>query len=345
MRPAEGDALGGEGLLAEGLGDLDGIKANLGLEIPDDDGRSSSSAEPVADRGEDEGVDDLTSLKRVEVLASIDVPEHGGTILTTGSAERAIGGDNDGVDIALVTNEVILDLELSHVPDLDNLVPTSGNEGGDLGVGGEADARDPLLVAISVQGVLALTESVPELDGLVAGTRDNLAVIGGDSDGEDILLVADEAESAVTGLDVPETDRTIPRSGKGIEAVLVVNGEGEVLDEVVVAGEALNGDSEGVGGLIALDLPDDDGLIAGSGDDEIRLISVGSDGGDPTVVALQLTLENKLLSGHSRKERKKKRDKMRFHKKWHKSTMRWNFTHRTEQLEFHTYLTKSNRRL
>lgn len=297
--PAERDALSGESLLADGaLGELDGVKADLGLEIPDVDGGGSSSTEPVTDGGEDEVVDDLTSLKGVEVLALVDVPEHGGTVLTTGGTERAIGGDSDGVDITGVTDKGVAEVEVLHVPDLNNVVPTSRNEGRGIGVGGEADAGDPLLVTVVVQGVLAATKGVPDLDGLIARAGDNLAVVSGESDREDILGVTGETNVALAVLDVPETERTIPRAGEGIEVLGVVNGDSKILNEVVVAGEALEGNSEGVGGLIALDLPDDDGLIARSGNDVVGVVDVGSDGGDPTVMALKLTLENKLLGRH-----------------------------------------------
>ena len=42
-------------------------------------------------------------------------------------------------------------------------------------------------------GKFAVTECIPELDGTVARARYNLAVVGGEGDGEDIVGVADEA--------------------------------------------------------------------------------------------------------------------------------------------------------
>ena len=117
--PGEGDALGLAGLLA----DLDvlGLElVNLGLllKVEDDDGRGGGGAEPVAVGGEDKGVDLVTGGERVQVLGLVQVPEHGGTVLATGGAERAIGGDGDGVDVTGVTDVVSLDTAGGELPDL-----------------------------------------------------------------------------------------------------------------------------------------------------------------------------------------------------------------------------------
>jgi hypothetical protein len=63
-------------------------------------------------------VDLVTGGERVQVLGLVQVPEHGGTVLATGGAERAIGGDGDGVDVTGVTNVVSLDTAGSELPDL-----------------------------------------------------------------------------------------------------------------------------------------------------------------------------------------------------------------------------------
>lgn len=92
----------------------------LALEVEDFDAGRSGSAEPVAVGGEDQGVDDVTSLKGVEVLALVKVPEHGDAVLATGRGEGTIGRDGDGVDVAGVTVVVGLQLELLEFPDLTN---------------------------------------------------------------------------------------------------------------------------------------------------------------------------------------------------------------------------------
>ena len=96
----------------------------LALEIEDLDACRGGSAEPVAVGGEDEGVDDVTGLEGVEVLALVEVPEHGNTILAAGGSERAVGRDRDGVDVAGVAVVVGLELELRELPNLRRAIST-----------------------------------------------------------------------------------------------------------------------------------------------------------------------------------------------------------------------------
>ncbi len=74
------------------------------------------SAEPVTVGGEDESVDSVTGLERVEVLAVRELPEHGDAVLASGGAERTIGGDGDGVDVTGVAVVVGLQLALAELP-------------------------------------------------------------------------------------------------------------------------------------------------------------------------------------------------------------------------------------
>ena len=103
--------------------------------------------------------------------------------------------------------------------DLDELVPAAGNNDGVLGVGAEADARNPLGVALLGDGVLAVTEGVPELDGAVARAGDDLTVVGGEGDGENVVGVANEAAGGGAGGELPETEGLVPRGGQSVGAV------------------------------------------------------------------------------------------------------------------------------
>ena len=47
-------------------------------------------------------------------------------------------------------------------------------------------------MALVSDGVFAVAECVPQLDAAITGTGDDLAIIGGEGDGEDIVRVADE---------------------------------------------------------------------------------------------------------------------------------------------------------
>jgi hypothetical protein len=52
------------------------------------------------------------------VLAIVQVPKHGDTILASGSSERSIGRDSEGVDVTSVAKVVGLELALVELPDL-----------------------------------------------------------------------------------------------------------------------------------------------------------------------------------------------------------------------------------
>ena len=164
--------------------------------------------------------------------------------------------------------------------DLDKLVPASGDDDGVLGVRAEADARSPLGVALVGDGVLAVTEGVPELDRPVARARDDLPVVSREADGEDIGGVADEAAGRVASVEVPQAERVVPRGG---ERELAVGGDDDVRDEVVVAVEDALGVT--VVGVIAAELPHDDGAVTRSGEEQVGVLLRGGDGGDPALVA------------------------------------------------------------
>jgi hypothetical protein len=102
---------------------------------------------------------------------------------------------------------------------LDELVPASRDDDGVLGVGGEADARDPVGVALVGDGVLAVTEGVPQLDGAVAGSGDDLAVVGREGDGQNIVGVADKAAGGLAGRELPQAESLVPGRGKSVGTV------------------------------------------------------------------------------------------------------------------------------
>lgn len=105
------------------------------------------------------------------------------------------------------------------VPYLHKLVPATGNNDGVLGVRAEADARNPLSMALIRDGVLAVAEGVPELDGPVTRARDDLAVVGGEGDGENVVGVADEATSGGAAGQLPEAEGLVPRRGESVRTV------------------------------------------------------------------------------------------------------------------------------
>lgn len=68
-------------------------------------------------------------------------------------------------------------------------------------------------------GELAVTESVPQLDGSIAGARNNLSVVGGEGDGENIVGVSDESAGGGTGGKLPQTESLVPGGRERIGTV------------------------------------------------------------------------------------------------------------------------------
>jgi len=108
-----------------------------------------------------------------------------------------------------------------------------------------------------------------------------LAVVRGESNREDILLVSNEAAGGGSSVDVPQTEHSIPRAG---QSELAIRGHNNILNEVSMT-------PQGALGLVLdllamLNIPRQDGLVTGSGEDGVlctRLTS--SDGCNPAIVA------------------------------------------------------------
>jgi len=102
---------------------------------------------------------------------------------------------------------------------LDELVPARGDDDGVLGVRREANARNPLGVALLGDGELAVTEGVPQLDAPVARAGNDLAVVGGERDGEDIVGVANETAGGGASGELPKAESLVPRGRESVGAV------------------------------------------------------------------------------------------------------------------------------
>ena len=266
----------------------------LALQVPNLNAGLRGSAEPVLVRAKAEGVDNRSSIQRVEPLPLRQIPQQNHTVLSSASAERTIRRDRRGVDVPRVAGESGAELAIGQIPDLNGPIPGAGDNSRLQGIGGEPDAGDPIGVGVLIlNGVLALAEGVPELNRLVAGGGDDLAVIDGEGDGEDVLGVADEAAGGGAGSEVPEAELAVPGAGEG---ELAIGGEDDVLDEVRVAGEAAAGDA--VGAVFFGEGPDDDGFVAGGGDDHVGVVDRGGDGGHPVGVGTHGAAENQLLLRH-----------------------------------------------
>jgi len=163
---------------------LDGL---LACQIPDLDGWTVGNAQPVAVGREAQRIDDVIVLQSVQVLAVIEIPQQSLGVLATGGAERAIRRDGHGVQITIVAMMIVLQLAVGQIPDLNGAIPAAGHNDGIRVVGRETHARHPIGVTILLDGELALSQSVPQLDGLVPRAGDNLTVISREGNRQHIL--------------------------------------------------------------------------------------------------------------------------------------------------------------
>lgn len=74
-------------------------------------------------------------------------------------------------------------------------------------------------MALVGDGELAVTQGVPELDGAVTGTGDDLTVVGRERDGENVVGVADEGASGVAAGQLPQAERLVPRGRQSVGTV------------------------------------------------------------------------------------------------------------------------------
>ena len=77
---------------------------------------------------EDQRADDVGVLQGVEMLAVVEVPEHGLAVLAAAGAQGAVGGEGDGVEVSGVADVVGLQLAVGQVPHLDVLVPPARHD-------------------------------------------------------------------------------------------------------------------------------------------------------------------------------------------------------------------------
>ena len=211
------------------------------------------------------------------MLAIIKIPEHGLSVLATGGTQGTVRRHGDGVQVTTVSNVVGLELAVGQVPDLtsktkklskkilknkferpylDVFVPTARDNDGVLVVRREPDARHPFGVTFFLDSVLALSQGVPQLDGLVPGSGDNLTIVGGESDTQNIVVVILEAASGASSRQIPQAQVLVPGSGQG---KVTIGGQNDIGDEVSMTMETLLRNAVLL--VIAGQLPNDKRLV------------------------------------------------------------------------------------
>jgi len=208
---------------------------SLGFQIPNLDSVLGSSAEPISGRRKDERIDDISSFEGVEGVALVQIPETSSSILASRSAESSVGRDSHSVDKTRVANQIVSELAVGKIPDFDEFVPTSRDDHGVGSIRRESNTADPFSVAVLVDGVFAFSEGIPELDGFVSRTRDDLSVISRESNAQDVLRVANESSSGGSKIEIPESKSAVPRSR---QSKLSIGRDNNVGDEVVVSSQS-----------------------------------------------------------------------------------------------------------
>jgi len=149
----------------------------LACQIPDFDRWTISDAQPVAVWWEAQSIDAVVVIQSVQVLAVIQVPQQSLCVFTTWCAQWTVRRNGDGVQVAIVSFVVDLELAVSQIPDFDGTIPAAWYDDWVAVVWRETNAWDPVRVAFVLDCVFAFGQSVPQFDGLVTRARNDLTIV------------------------------------------------------------------------------------------------------------------------------------------------------------------------
>jgi hypothetical protein len=163
---------------------------------------------------------------------------------------------------------------------------------------------------------LAVSESVPELNGSIARSGNDLPVVGREGNGENVVGVSDKSAGGGTGGKLPEAESLVPGSREGVGTVRGDDLKGVSVQEFQWSPQFLINPNHRrrtytvrndvrvamqrslwvtVGSLIAGQVPDDEGLVAGTRQQHIWVFERGREGGNPSAMTLKGSLENELF--------------------------------------------------
>ncbi len=279
--PGDGGELGGSLDLALALTDLglDDEDGFIGItsNVPNADGLLGGGGNPLEFGVEGDVVDDGITLVDLESLVEVvDLPQLDSLVLASGGDEETGRVDGQSVDGSVVSLDAALELE-KFSPDLQTSVPADRGEELVLGGGGVSDAGNPVLMVAGLRAEHVLALGVPQAELVVGSAREDLSVVVGEGDREDLrLAIGSESLDALAVLQRPQSEGVIPRRA---DQEVVVSGEGKVADEVAVAGEGDEGLAEGldlVALLIGVEPPDHEGVVSSSGDQDVVVLAVAA---------------------------------------------------------------------
>lgn len=187
----------------------------LALQVPDLNTALSGSTEPVPVGAETKSMNNRSGIQRIEPLTLGQVPQQNNSVFASAGAQRAVRRNRHRVHITGVASESDSQLAIGQVPNLDGFIPRRGNNRRLQRVRAESNTANPVSVSVAVlNGVLALAESVPQLDRPVTRGRDDLAIVDREGDGENILRMSDESTGGDSGGEVPEAELAVPGAGE-----------------------------------------------------------------------------------------------------------------------------------
>ncbi|KAK7960886.1 hypothetical protein PG988_012100 [Apiospora saccharicola] len=71
-------------------------------------------------------------------------------------------------------------------------------------------------MALVGDGLLAVTEGIPQLDGMITRARNDLAVVGRKRDGENVVGMVNKSAGGDAGGELLETEGLIPRGKQSV---------------------------------------------------------------------------------------------------------------------------------
>ena len=120
----------------------------------------------------------------------------------------------ESVDLGFVASEGVHQSHVEIVPNLDGLIPRGGHTDSWLLGVVELNARDGISVLILVNDVFALRPGVPDTDGSVKRSSDDLTVVWRESDRKNVFRVSNELVDGLCGGNFPKADSSVPRGGE-----------------------------------------------------------------------------------------------------------------------------------
>jgi hypothetical protein len=145
---------------------------------------------------------DTLSTTRAAAVMIIELPHADSLVQTTGNKMRSAWGESDGVNAVFVSLFAFCSLDHiagADVPDANALIERSGRD--EAVVGRHGDGGNAVFDR-EHEDALALLD-VPDTDSAVTGARCNVAAVGGEVEGVDVLVVAGELVADDALVDVP----------------------------------------------------------------------------------------------------------------------------------------------